>query len=67
MRTIAARFGGKSIITGADEWALAHDGQRVVSLAGPHTETNTPPANTLLVGSRAELEAEIERLGLEQP
>jgi len=47
-----------------DKFCLVHDGKRVVALAPPGTKTGTHPSRTMLVGTKEELEAEIERLGL---
>ena len=67
MKTIAENFGVKSYRTGPYEWLLVHDGQRVLTFAGPHTDTDTPAANTMLVGTQAEIEAEIAAISTAVP
>jgi uncharacterized protein YciI len=67
MRNIAANFGVKSYRTGPDEWLLVHDGRQVLTFAGPHTDTDTPAANTMLVGTQAEIQAEAARVQATAP
>ncbi len=51
-----------------DKFVLVHDGQQVIELAEPSPgmggRVGTHPRNTMLVGTREELEAEIARLKL---
>jgi len=47
-----------------DQYVLVHDGQQVIEFAEPGGKVGTHPRHTMLVGSKQELEAEIERLKL---
>lgn len=48
-----------------DQSVLVHDGVQVLELIAPGTGiVGTHPANTMLVGTEAELTAEISRLNL---
>lgn len=47
-----------------DQHVLVHDGKTVLELAAPGIRVGTHPRNTMLVGTREELETEIARLGL---
>ncbi len=47
-----------------DRFVLVHNGQQVIELASPGGKVGTPPGNTMLVGTREELAAEIARLKL---
>jgi len=47
-----------------DKFVLVHDGQQVIELAEPGGKVGTSPGNTMLVGTKEELEAEIARLKL---
>ena len=47
-----------------DKFVLVHDGQQVIELAEPGGKVGTPPGNTMLVGTKEELEAEVARLKL---
>jgi len=56
----------------ADQWTLTHDGKRVIGLAKPGTRVGCGVNHSkdgravMLVGTEAELRAEIARLGLEE-
>lgn len=48
-----------------DKYVLVHDGQQVIEFAEPGKgKVGTHPGNTMLVGTREELEAEVARLKL---
>ena len=47
-----------------DQYVLVHDGQQVIELAEPGGKVGTHPRHTMLVGSKQELQAEIDRLKL---
>lgn len=49
-----------------DKHVLVHNGQQVIEFAEPNSgKVGTHPGNTMLVGTKAELEAEIARLNLD--
>jgi hypothetical protein len=39
----------------------------VLTFVGPHTDTDTPAANTMLVGTQAEIQAEAARVQATAP
>jgi len=47
-----------------DQYVLVHDGRQVIELAEPGGKVGTHPRHTMLVGSKQELQAEIDRLML---
>lgn len=47
-----------------DQHVLVHDGQQVIALAAPGQRVATHKVNKMLVGTKEELEAEVQRLGL---
>lgn len=48
-----------------DKFILVHDGKRVIVLAEPGSRVATGMSNQMLVGTKEELQAEIQRLGLQ--
>lgn len=47
-----------------DQHCLVHDSSRVIALAPPGVKITTPASNTMVMGPKEELEAEIDRLNL---
>ena len=50
-----------------DAWTLAHDGRRIIGMVGPRVRAGCGTRGgtvKLLSGTKAELEAEVQRLGL---
>jgi hypothetical protein len=68
VRTIESQNGAakESRFDDGATWTLVHDGARVLLLTPPGTVNSTPAANTMLAGTKTELEAEIVRLGLQR-
>jgi hypothetical protein len=48
-----------------DKYVLVHDGKQVIALADPGCRVATNTANKMLVGTKEELEAEVQRLALQ--
>ena len=50
-----------------DQYVLVHDGERIIELAEPNTsKLGVHPSKTMLAGTKAEIDAEIKRLGLKE-
>ena len=50
-----------------DQYVLVHDGERIIELAEPNTgKLGVHPDKTMLAGTKAEIDAEIKRLGLKE-
>lgn len=49
-----------------DKYVLVHDGKQVIELLAPgQGRVGTPASNTMLIGTKDEIDAEISRLNLE--
>jgi len=48
-----------------DQYVLVHDGQQIIELLAPgEGQVGTPASNTMLMGTREEIDAEVARLNL---
>ena len=46
------------------KWCLVHDGQKVLAMVEPGTKVGAPSTSTMVVGTKAEVDAEVARLRL---
>lgn len=63
MKTIEADKGKRLVERSGDDCVLVHNGA-TGRIVGPRVRSSCPESKTMLTGSREELEAEAERLGL---